>query len=221
MRSYRQDLLCSELTSKFLVTRSKISISASRQPRYFYLPTPAEMCAYVWYYVNGHHDHRPTVEDLAKMLGTNSRTLRRRWKGVRRTSLRSLISYGCLTFGWWQIYAMQEKATAAARIAGFSSYWHFNRLSKKHGVGTASRYRDHFHFQLNWEDFTNAFKRLHTIETQHLSDGPADRYALIESLESAASLTLLCRHRGNSELRELSRRAEKFGSAHGEETSAR
>jgi AraC-like DNA-binding protein len=130
-----------------------------------FLPTPADLHAYVWDYLEHHHDQRPRISEIASAFGTTSRGLRRQWQSTRRPSLRTLITIGCLSYAAWLIYDRHEKAVAAARMAGFRNYWNFNRGLKRHCQCTASSCRTQFPFDL---DVPALFR---TIETRH-EDSP-------------------------------------------------
>ena len=113
------------------------------------LPTAAELCAVVWWHLEKHPDSRPLQEDIARILGMSPRRLRRAWQETGRSSVRELITYGCLSYALWLIHADHCKAVAAVQLAGFRSYWNANRQCRRYAGCTLGRTRERFPFKLD------------------------------------------------------------------------
>lgn len=126
------------------------------------LPSTAEVCAYVWFWLEKHPDRRPRQADLARMIGLSPRQLRRRWHQTGRASLRDLITYGCMSYALWLIHTEGCKAVAAARQAGFVSYWNLNRQCRKYARCTVGHCRDRFPFQLDQDELLGKLAQLRT-----------------------------------------------------------
>ena len=116
------------------------------------LPSTAEVCAYVWHWLDTHPGRRPRQADLAWMLGLTPRGLRRRWRHTGRASVRETTTYACLFYASRLIHTDGWKPIAAARQAGFTSYWNLNRQLKKYACCTASACRERFPFQLDMDE---------------------------------------------------------------------
>lgn len=73
------------------------------------------------------------------MFGTSARRLRREWKSSGRPALRQVMTFGRVLYASYLVQSEGCKAIAAARQAGFKSYWNFNRQSKKY-LGYTARH---------------------------------------------------------------------------------
>jgi hypothetical protein len=106
------------------------------------LPSVPAMIGVVWVLLDrlrGRGD-RPRVSDLAGAIRWPVRRLRREWRAHGRPSLRSLVSFGCVTYAR-QLISEGVKPSAAVVSAGLKSYWNFNRQSKQYSLGTAKQAR--------------------------------------------------------------------------------
>lgn len=77
--------------------------------------------------------------------------------------MRELITHGCLFYAIWLIRTQGCKATAAARQAGFASYWNLNRQCKKYAGCTVGQCRDCFPFQLDIKEVLLKLEELRRI----------------------------------------------------------
>jgi AraC-like DNA-binding protein len=116
----------------------------------------------VWHHLDAHPGHRPAVRDLARAFGRSTRWLRRAWcRLIGGDPIRKVAAYGSMTYGL-RLIAGGVKPEAAARIAGFRSYWHFNRLCKRYTGHTASHWRSGAPLQISEAEVADAVKTLGT-----------------------------------------------------------
>lgn len=92
--------------------------------------TRSSMIALVWRSLEAHPGARPSVADIAQATSVPVRQLRRACRRAGHEPLRTLITFGCLSWGWMLI-AQGVKPTAASRLAGFRNHWNFNRQTQR------------------------------------------------------------------------------------------
>jgi AraC-like DNA-binding protein len=124
------------------------------------IPTTADICAHVWHWLEMHPDVRPRLSDLASTIGMSPRALRRAWQHTGRPRLRELITYGCLSYAAWLIATDGWKPIAAARQAGFRSYWNLNRQCKKYTGSTVRHCAGQVTGLINTSDVLSKVARL-------------------------------------------------------------
>lgn len=117
----------------------------------------------VWRRLDTTPDERPSVGRVASLVSRTARQFRRDWRHRRTTvgstSIRCLITYACLQWGWQRI-GDGVKCGAASRMAGFHSHWNFNRQTKKFSGCTACACRSFVPAQFSSEEIALALAEL-------------------------------------------------------------
>ena len=130
------------------------------------IPSTIDICAHIWHQLERYPDCRPRQADIARALGADPRRLRRLWRQAGRAPMREMITYGCLSYALWLISTQRCKAIAAARQAGFRSFWNLNRQCKRYAGCTTRHCRDRFPLRLDLDDLLNRVGTLRSGASQ-------------------------------------------------------
>lgn len=93
--------------------------------------------------------NRSLTDYLAVPLGVAPCALRRNWREAGRHTVREMIAHARIAYAVWLMRTEHCKATAAARLAGFRSYWNANRRCKRYTGRTLGQCRDECPCQLD------------------------------------------------------------------------
>ena len=105
--------------------------------------TPQCVAGLVWRLLQHAPQNAPSVVQIAALYRRPTRRLRREWQalyGGRSCGLRDVIARAKLEFAWRQI-RRGDKCLGSSRTAGYKSYWHFNRQTKRYAGCTAQQIR--------------------------------------------------------------------------------
>ena len=94
----------------------------------------------IWKLLDRRPGRRPSVDELARTLGTDARHLRVRLRADRCAPAREMITYGCLTYAA-RLIAEGVKIEAAMLIAGFHNKTNFCRQFREFLGCQPGRYR--------------------------------------------------------------------------------
>ncbi len=121
----------------------------------------------VWRHLEGHPGRQPRVADLATAFESSPRTVRRIWRErIGGDSIREVMTYARVMYGL-RLIAQGVKPEAAALMAGFRSYWNFNRQCKRYCGQTASHWRAGTPFQISEREVADALHELLDATVEH------------------------------------------------------